>query len=105
MGILIGKDIFIRSDTYNLISMINYYQNNSAWVKKPYYEPTDNGNPYWRYNLLTNNCNSFVMNTIYNIVPIDDTRRDGISFSEYSPEAQGDNLEKNNQLIVEVRKQ
>lgn len=43
MGILIGKDIFIRSDIYNLISMINYYQNNSAWVKKPYYEPTDNG--------------------------------------------------------------
>jgi hypothetical protein len=33
MGILIGKDIFIRSDIYNLISMINYYQNNSAWVK------------------------------------------------------------------------
>ena len=73
--------------------------------KKPYYEPINNGNPYWRYNPLTNNCNSFVMNTIYNIVPIDDTRRDGISFSEYSPEAQGDNLEKNNQLIVEVRKQ
>lgn len=36
------------------------------------------------------------MNTIYNIVPIDDTRRDGISFSEYSPEAQGNNLEKDN---------
>ena len=96
---------FDRSDTYDLISMINYYQNNSDWIKKPYYEPTNNGNPYWRYNPLTNNCNSFVMNTIYNIVPIDDTRRDGISFSEYSPEAQGDNLEKNNQLIVEVRKQ
>ena len=96
---------FDRSDTYNLISMINYYQNNSDWIKKPYYEPTNNGNPYWRYNPLTNNCNSFVMNTIYNIVPIDDTRRDGISFFEYNPETQGDNLEKNNQLIVEVCKQ
>ena len=24
---------FNRSDTYNLISTINYYRNNSAWVK------------------------------------------------------------------------
>ena len=96
---------FDRSDTYNLISMINYYQNNSDWIKKPYYEPTNNGNPYWRYNPLTNNCNSFVMNSLYNILPIDDYRRENIKFDQFDPQAQGDNLEQANHLVVEVYKQ
>ena len=61
--------------------------------KKPYYEPINNGNLYWRYNLFTNNCNSFVMNSLYNILPIDDYRRKNIKFDQFDPKVQGDNLE------------
>lgn len=61
--------------------------------KKPYYELINNGNPYWRYNLFTSNCNSFVMNSLYNILPIDDYRRENVKFDQFDPKAQGDNLE------------
>ena len=73
--------------------------------KKPYYEPINNGNPYWRYNLFTNNCNSFVMNSLYNILPIDDYRRENVKFDQFDPKAQGDNLEQANHLVAEVYKQ
>lgn len=58
--------------------------------KKPYYE-------------LINN--SFVMNSLYNILPIDDYRRENVKFDQFDPKAQGDNLEQANHLVAEVYKQ
>lgn len=45
------------------------------------------------------------MNSLYNILPIDDYRRENIKFDQFDSKVQGDNLEQANHLVVEVYKQ
>ena len=54
--------------------------------------------------IFTNNYNSFVMNSLYNILPIDDYRRENIKFDQFDAKVQGDNLEQANHLVAEVYK-
>ena len=45
------------------------------------------------------------MNSLYNILPIDDYRRKNIKFDQFDPKTKGDNLEQANHLVAEVYKQ
>ena len=91
----------------DLIDLINRYQG-STWRRQiPIYEPdphVDKNNPYWWYNLRTNNCNEFIMRALDYVLPKGDERRKGINFDNWKPKEQGDNLEGPNQLVNEVVK-
>ena len=94
-----------ENEKSKLIDLINLYQGSEERKKISSYVPDHDlepDNPYWRYNLGTNNCNEFVMRSLNQILPMGDNRRKGISFSGWWPAYQRLSLNSNNSLVLEV---
>ena len=88
-----------EDETGTLIDAINTYQGSMERKRISYYEP-DYSNPYWRYSLIGNNCNNWVMRILNQVLPSLDERRKNIDFKEFVPGKQGDNLDEENTLIT-----
>ncbi len=90
-----------------LIDYVNFYQGNNERVETPVYIPDHNfepNNPYWRYSVINNNCNEFVMRILTQVLPVDDDRRKGVNFYQFVPALQRKSLV-NSRLVTEVIRQ